>query len=406
MSTLKRSYTIKDVQLLRGSIREEYTLAMHMARRLRTLLEGDEYVHAMGALTGCQAVQMVRAGLKSIYCSGWQVAADANTSGEMYPDQSLYPVDSVPKMVKSINASLRRADQIDWHNTDMNPERDWFHPIVADAEAGFGGPLNVFELTKSLIKEGAAAVHLEDQLSSAKKCGHLGGKVLVPGSEFIRKLNAARLACDVMGVPTVIIARTDSMSARLLTSDIDEEDKQFINQDTPRTCEGFYHISGGIEMAIDRACRYAPYVDMLWCETSTPDLEVAKKFASAVHEKFPGKWLAYNCSPSFNWRKNLSDEQVLNFQKELSKLGYRYQFITLAGFHSLNHGMYTLSKDYEARDMSAYADLQDLEFQTEGYTAVRHQAEVGAGYFDAVANAISKNSTSALDGSTESEQFS
>ena len=403
-----RPYTSKDVENLRGSLAEEHTMAKRTSQTLRRLLEKNDYVHAMGAVTGNQAMQMVKAGSNAIYCSGWQVAADANDSHEMYPDQSLYAVHSVPMLVQKINNSLRRADQIEWNENDGKAIRDWFAPIIADAEAGFGGPLNAFELMKSMIRAGAAGVHFEDQLSSAKKCGHLGGKVLVPASEFIKKLIAARLAADVMGTETVIIARTDANSAKLLMSDIDELDQAFII-DSQRTDDGFYRITGGIYMAISRGLQYAPYADLLWCETSTPDLDEAQMFADAIHAKFPGKKLAYNCSPSFNWRKNLDDETIAKFQSELGKMGYKFQFITLAGFHNLNHNMFQLALDYNKRDMSAYADLQDAEFAAEksGYTAHRHQREVGTGYFDAVAQVISAGESSilALEESTESDQF-
>jgi len=403
-----RPYTLKDVKLLRGSLQEEHTLAKRTAKTLRRLMNETDYVHALGAVTGNQAMQMVKAGANAIYCSGWQVAADANDSHEMYPDQSLYAVHSVPMLVQKINNSLRRADQIEWNENEGKASRDWFIPIVADAEAGFGGPLNAFELMKSMIRAGVAGVHFEDQLSSAKKCGHLGGKVLVPASEFVKKLIAARLASDVMGTDTVIVARTDANSAKLLTSDIDDSDHEFIIGDE-RTSEGFHSITGGIDMAISRGLQYAPYSDLLWCETSKPDLEEAKKFADAIHEKFPGKLLAYNCSPSFNWRKNLDDKTIAKFQSELGKMGYKFQFITLAGFHNLNYNMFQLALDYNERDMSAYADLQDAEFESEtlGYTAHRHQREVGTGYFDAVAQVISsgESSTLALSESTETEQF-
>ena len=372
------------------------------------MLKEKDYVHAMGAVTGNQAMQMVRAGVPAIYCSGWQVAADANDSHEMYPDQSLYAVHSVPMLVQKINNTLRRSDQIEWAENDCKTTRDWFAPIIADAEAGFGGPLNVFELMKSMIRAGAAAVHFEDQLSSAKKCGHLGGKVLVPGSEFVRKLVAARLAADVMGTETVLIARTDANSARLLTTDIDPEDEKYIIS-KERTSEGFFRITGGLDLAISRGLRYAAYADLLWCETSTPDLDEARRFAEAIHDKYPNKLLAYNCSPSFNWKKNLDDDTIAKFQRELGAMGYKFQFITLAGFHNLNHGMFELSQDYQLRDMSAYADLQEREFASEskGYTATKHQREVGTGYFDLVAQAISDGdvSTLALKGSTEKEQF-
>ena len=400
-----RPYTPGDVERLRGSVRIEYTLADRGARRLWQQLQNDPYVAALGALTGNQAMQQVRAGLKAIYVSGWQVAADANLSGAMYPDQSLYPANSVPMVVKRINSALQRADQIE--SSEGKVSRDWFVPIMADAEAGFGGPLNAFELMKSMIEAGAAGVHFEDQLASEKKCGHLGGKVLVPTSQFVRTLNAARLAADVCGVPTVLVARTDAHSAALLTSDIDEEDHRFMTGE--RTPEGFYRIEAGLESAIARALAYAPYADMLWCETSTPDLGEAREFAEAVHEQFPGKLLAYNCSPSFNWRKNLDEKSIETFRDQLALMGYRFQFITLAGFHALNHSMYQLAKDYAARGMTAYADLQDLEFDTasSGYTAIRHQREVGTGYFDDVASVLSGGScsTTALDTSTESEQF-
>ncbi len=406
--TIDRPYSSRDVELLRGSLQEEHTLAKRTAKTLRRLMSETDYVHAMGAVTGNQAMQMVKAGANAIYCSGWQVAADANDSHEMYPDQSLYAVHSVPMLVQKINNSLRRADQIEWNEGDGKAIRDWFAPIVADAEAGFGGPLNAFELMKSMIRAGVAGVHFEDQLSSAKKCGHLGGKVLVPASEFVKKLVAARLAADVMGTETIIIARTDANSARLLTSDIDDIDHEFITSEE-RTSEGFHRITGGIDMAISRGLQYAPYSDMLWCETNKPDLQEAKQFADAIHEKFPGKLLAYNCSPSFNWRKNLDDATIAKFQSELGKMGYKFQFITLAGFHNLNHNMFQLALDYNERDMSAYADLQDSEFEAEeqGYTGHRHQREVGTGYFDAVSQVISsgESSTLALGESTETEQF-
>ena len=408
INTSKRPYSPEQVRLLQGSQPEQAPFAQLAALRLRKLLEEEDYTHAMGALTGNQAMQMVKAGVPAIYCSGWQVAADANDSHEMYPDQSLYAVHSVPMLIQKINNSLRRADQIEWVENGGTDTRDWFAPIVADAEAGFGGPLNAFELMKSMIRAGAAGVHFEDQLSSAKKCGHLGGKVLVPASEFIRKLVSARLAADVMVAPTVLIARTDANSARLLTTDVDERDLEFvISKD--RTPEGFFHITGGIDMAIDRGLQYAPYADLLWCETSTPDLDEARKFADAIHEKFPHQMLAYNCSPSFNWKKNLDDETIAKFQRELGAMGYKFQFITLAGFHNLNYHMFQLSRDYEARDMSAYADLQEREFWAEpdGYTATKHQREVGTGYFDQVAQTVSGGdvSTLALKESTETEQF-
>lgn len=406
---ITRPYTDEDVVRLQGSQPETAPFAQLAADRLWKLLTTRDYTHAMGAVTGNQAMQMVKAGVPSIYCSGWQVAADANDSHAMYPDQSLYAVHSVPMLVGKLNNALRRSDQIEWAEDPGNPKRDWFAPIVADAEAGFGGSLNAFELMKSMIRAGAAGVHFEDQLSSAKKCGHLGGKVLVPASEFIKKLVAARLATDVMGnTGTLIIARTDANSARLLTSDIDEADAQFITS-SERTPEGFHRITGGIDMAISRGLQYAPYADLLWCETSTPNLDEARDFAEAIHDQFPGKLLAYNCSPSFNWRKNLDDETIAKFQSELGAMGYKFQFITLAGFHNLNHNMFQLALDYEQRDMSAYADLQDAEFAAEdqGYTAHRHQREVGTGYFDAVAQTISSGETStlALEESTEAEQF-
>ena len=401
-----RPYSAAQVEKLRGSFNENYSFATHVATKLWEALCTEDYVHAMGAVTGNQAMQMVKAGTPAIYCSGWQVAADANDSHSMYPDQSLYAAHSVPMLVEKINNSLKRADQIEWIEND-SALRDWFAPIVADAEAGFGGNLNAFELMQSMIKAGAAGVHFEDQLSSAKKCGHLGGKVLVPTAEFVKKLIAARLAADVLDVPTILVARTDANSARLLTSDVDPVDREFITSEE-RTDEGFYHITGGIDMAISRGLAYAPYADLLWCETSTPDLDEAKKFADAIHEKFPGKMLAYNCSPSFNWRANLDDETIAKFQSELGNMGYKFQFITLAGFHVLNYSMFNLALDYNGRDMSAYAELQDAEFAAEsnGYTATKHQREVGTGYFDAVAQTISSNSsTLALEKSTEAEQF-
>jgi len=401
-----RPYSKADVERLRGSVVIGHTLAEMGATRLWALLESESYVPALGALTGNQAVQMVRAGLLAIYVSGWQVAADANSAGQMYPDQSLYPVDSVPKLVQRINAAFQRADQIDWAEGEKGTH--WFAPIVADAEAGFGGSLNAFELTKAMIEAGAAGVHFEDQLSSEKKCGHMGGKVLVPTSQFIRTLVAARLAADVAGVSTVLFARTDADSAKLLTSDVDEADREFIVPGE-RTDEGFYRIRGGLDCAIARGLSYAPYADVLWCETSTPDLAQAKRFADAIHERFPGKMLAYNCSPSFNWKKHLDDATIAHFQRELGAMGYRFQFVTLAGFHALNHGMFQLARSYRDRGMAAYADLQELEFasESEGYTATRHQREVGTGYFDTVAEIVSsgKASTTALGESTETQQF-
>ncbi len=402
---ITRPYGPDQVRRLRGSVRIEHTLAQQGARKLWRLVNGPGYVHSLGALSGGQAVQMAKAGLQAIYCSGWQVAADANLSGQTYPDQSLYPANSVPAMVKRLNAALLRADQID--SAEGAVTRDWLLPIVADAEAGFGGPLNAFELMKGMIEAGAAGVHFEDQLSSEKKCGHLGGKVLIPTGHFIRTLVAARLAADVLDVPTLVIARTDADSARLITSDIDERDRPFLTGE--RTPEGFHRITGGVQMAIARAKAYAPYADLIWCETSTPDLEEARVFAEGVHAEFPGKLLAYNCSPSFNWKKKLSDAEIAGFQKELAALGYKYQFVTLAGFHSLNHGMFELARAYRDEGMAAYSRLQEAEFASEaaGYTATKHQREVGTGYFDEVAQAVSGGlaSTLALVGSTEAQQF-
>ena len=402
---IQRPYDSAQVERLRGSVKIAYTLAQNGARKLWEQLKLEPYVPALGAMTGGQAVQMARAGLKAIYCSGWQVAADANLSGNTYPDQSLYPANSVPALVKRINGALQRADQIE--HAEGGANRDWMLPIVADAEAGFGGPLNAFELMKGMIEAGAAGVHFEDQLSSEKKCGHLGGKVLVPTGQFIRTLVAARLAADVLDVPTVLVARTDADSAMLLTTDIDARDHPFLTGE--RTPEGFFRINGGIKCAIARALAYAPYADVLWCETSRPDLAQAREFAHAVHAVHPGKVLAYNCSPSFNWRKNLSDAEIAAFQKELGQLGYRFQFITLAGFHALNHGMFELADAYRDEGMTAYARLQTAEFDSEarGYTATKHQREVGTGYFDAVAETLSGGlaSTLALTGSTEAHQF-
>ena len=403
---IKRPYTNADVARLRGTVKIEHTLARLGAERLWQLLQTEGHIHALGALTGNQAMQQVRAGLQAIYCSGWQVAADANDAGAMYPDQSLYPAHSVPMVVKRINNTLQRADQIE--HAEGKADRHWFAPIVADAEAGFGGPLNAFELMKGMIEAGASGVHFEDQLSSEKKCGHLGGKVLIPTGQFIRTLVAARLAADVSDVPTLIIARTDADSATLITSDSDPRDHPFIT-DAPRTPEGFFHIRNGVEMAIARACEYAPYADLLWCETSTPDLEEARQFAEGVHKKFPNKMLMYNCSPSFNWEKHLDKPTIAKFQDELGKMGYKFQFVTLAGFHSLNHSMFELARAYKDRGMSAYSELQQAEFADEvhGYTATKHQREVGTGYFDAVAQVISSghSSTLALEGSTEAAQF-
>jgi isocitrate lyase len=403
---VQRPYSTADVERLRGSVKVEHTLAKLGANRLWSLLNTEPYVHALGALTGNQAVQQVRAGLKAIYLSGWQVAADANSAGQMYPDQSLYPVNSVPAVVRKINAALQRADQIE--HAEGKSTTHWFAPILADAEAGFGGPLNAFELMKSMIEAGAAGVHFEDQLASEKKCGHMGGKVLIPSSHFVRTLVAARLASDVCGVPTVLVARTDADSAKLLTSDIDERDRPFI-QKGERTSEGFFRIKAGVETAIARGLAYAPFADMIWCETSTPDLAQAKKFAEGIHAKFPGKFLAYNCSPSFNWKKNLDDGAIAKFQRELGAMGYKFQFVTLAGFHALNFAMFELARKYKDRGMAAYSELQQAEFDAEshGYTATRHQREVGTGYFDQVAEVISggKASTLALEDSTEEHQF-
>tara|TARA_R100000808_G_C2154403_1_gene165353 strand:- start:4541 stop:5782 length:1242 start_codon:yes stop_codon:yes gene_type:complete len=403
---IKRDWTNQDVSRLRGSVYIYHSLAIQGANKLWDAIHEPDPVIALGALTGNQAVQQVKAGLKAIYLSGWQVAADANLSGHMYPDQSLYPANSVPHVVKRINQALHRADQID--SVEGNSSKDWMVPIVADAEAGFGGPLNAYELMRAMIEAGAAGVHFEDQLSSEKKCGHLGGKVLIPGSQFIRNLKAARLAADVMRVPTVLIARTDANSAKLLTTDIDEEDRKFITDDV-RTAEGFYKITGGIEMAINRGLQYAPYADLIWCETSKPNLDEARQFADAIHAKYPGKLLAYNCSPSFNWKKHLDDETIAIFQKELGKMGYKFQFVTLAGFHALNHSMFKLASGYRDEGMTAYVDLQQREFEAEslGYTATKHQREVGTGYFDAVKEVITggESSTLALTESTEAEQF-
>jgi isocitrate lyase len=402
-----RPYSAADVDRLRGTVKVEYTLARLGAERLWELLNTRAFVPALGALTGGQAVQMVRAGLEAIYISGWQVAADANDAGQMYPDQSLYPVDSVPNLVRKINAALRRADQID--HSEGKDERHWFAPMIADAEAGFGGPLNAFELMKAMIEAGAAGVHFEDQLASEKKCGHMGGKVLVPTSQFIRTLVAARLAADVLDVPTILVARTDAQSAKLLTTDVDERDLPFIAS-KERTPEGFFRLKGdGLSFAIGRAKAYAPYADLLWCETSTPDLAEARRFAEEVHQEFPGKMLAYNCSPSFNWRKKLDTATIEKFQRELGAMGYRFQFVTLAGFHALNHSMFELAQGYRESGMAAYSTLQQAELASEagGYTATRHQREVGTGYFDAVAEVISsgKASTKALEDSTEAHQF-
>ena len=400
-----RPYTQDDVERIRGRFRIEHTLARLGAERLWKLLHTQDYVAALGAMTGAQAVQMVKAGLEAIYVSGWQVAADANLSGHTYPDQSLYPANSAPALVKRINSALLRADQVD--SAEGKNGTYWLAPIVADAEAGFGGPLNAFELMKSFIEAGAAGVHFEDQLSSEKKCGHLGGKVLVPTSQFVRTLVSARLAADVLDVPTVVVARTDALSATLLTSDVDEHDREFITGE--RTAEGFFRITPGIEAPIARALAYAPYADLIWCETSTPDLDEAAQFAEAVHAQFPGKLLAYNCSPSFNWKKHLDDRTIASFQRELADMGYKFQFVTLAGFHAVCNSMFDLARGYAAEGMSAYVRLQQEEFANEehGYTATRHQREVGAGYFDAVLEAVTggESSTLALKGSTEEAQF-
>jgi isocitrate/methylisocitrate lyase len=402
---IRRDWTEKDVAQLRGSLPIEYSISRHGAERLWELLHTEDYLPTLGAITGAQAVQMVKAGAKGIYVSGWQVAGDNNLAGETYPDQSLYPANSVPAMVRRINKALQRADQIE--HQEGGATRNWFAPIVADAEAGFGGNLNSFELMKALIDAGAAGVHFEDQLASEKKCGHLGGKVLVPTSQFIGTLKAARLAADVMGVPTVLVSRTDADAATLLTSDIDPADEEFLTGE--RTPEGFFKVRAGLEPAIKRSLAYAPYADIVWFETSTPDMGEAREFAAAIHERFPGKLMAYNCSPSFNWRKHLDDEQIAGFQRELGELGYKFQFITLAGFHSLNAAMFELARGYVEEGMPAYVRVQEHEFDLEehGYTATRHQREVGAGYFDAVAQLISggRSSTLALEGSTEEAQF-
>lgn len=402
---IERPYSAEKVIGLRGSIDIEHTLARRGAEKFWNLLKTEPYVHALGALTGNQAVQQVKAGLKAIYLSGWQVAADANLSGNMYPDQSLYPANSVPHVVKRINQALQRADQI--QHLEGEGDIDYFAPIVADAEAGFGGQLNVFELMKGMIESGASAVHFEDQLSSEKKCGHLGGKVLLPTQTAVKNLIAARLAADVMGVPTLLIARTDADAADLITSDVDPVDRQFITGE--RTAEGFYRTRAGIDQAIARGLAYAPYADLVWCETSEPNLEQAQKFADAIHEKFPGKMLAYNCSPSFNWKKKLDKKTIEKFQREIAKMGYKFQFVTLAGFHALNHSMFELARGYKTRGMAAYSELQEREFASEinGYTATRHQREVGTGYFDEVAQVVSggTSSTTALKGSTEEDQI-
>jgi isocitrate lyase len=403
---IERPYTEEDVRQLRGSVHVEHSLARLGAERLWQLLHEEEYVAALGALTGGQAVQMVKAGLKAIYLSGWQVAADANLAGATYPDQSLYPANSAPALVRRLNNALLRADQIEWAEGNGDG-RYWLAPIVADAEAGFGGTLNSFELMKAMIEAGAAGVHFEDQLASEKKCGHLGGKVLVPTSQFVRTLAAARLAADVCDVSTLLVARTDALSANLLTSDADERDHAFLTGE--RTPEGYFRVEGGLGAAVARGLAYAPYADLIWCETSTPDLEEARDFADAIHEQFPGKLLAYNCSPSFNWRRHLDDDEIAGFQRELGAMGYKFQFITLAGFHALNEAMFELAGGYAEEGMTAYVRLQEREFALEelGYTATRHQREVGAGYFDLVAQAVStgESSTLALRGSTEEAQF-
>ncbi|MEU6724972.1 isocitrate lyase [Nonomuraea wenchangensis] len=401
---IERTYSAEDVIRLRGSVQEEHTLARLGAERLWQLLHTEDYVHALGALTGNQAVQQVKAGLKAIYLSGWQVAADANLGGQTYPDQSLYPANSVPAVVRRINNALLRADQITWSEGVEAPH--WLAPIVADAEAGFGGVLNAFELMKGMIAAGAAGVHWEDQLASEKKCGHLGGKVLIPTGQHIKTLNAARLAADVCGVPSLVIARTDAQAATLLTSDVDPRDQEFTTGE--RTAEGFYRVRNGIQACIARGLAYAPYSDLLWMETGTPDLDVAREFAEAIKAEYPDQMLAYNCSPSFNWKKHLDDSTIAKFQRELGHMGYKFQFITLAGFHSLNYSMFDLAQGYATDGMTAYVELQEREFAAErrGYTATRHQREVGTGYFDLVSTAVAPDSsTTALKGSTEEEQF-
>ncbi|MGI5157155.1 isocitrate lyase [Microbispora sp. CA-102843] len=404
-TNVERTYTAEDVIRLRGSVQEEHTLARLGAERLWGLLHHEDYVHALGALTGNQAVQQVKAGLKAIYLSGWQVAADANLSGHTYPDQSLYPANSVPAVVRRINNALLRADQISWAEGDEDAPH-WLAPIVADAEAGFGGVLNAFELMKAMIAAGAAGVHWEDQLASEKKCGHLGGKVLIPTGQHIKTLNAARLAADVAGVPSLVIARTDAQAATLLTSDVDPHDRPFCTGD--RTAEGFYRVRNGVDACVARGLAYAPYADLLWMETSTPDLDVAREFAEAIKREYPDQMLAYNCSPSFNWKKHLDDATIAKFQRELGHMGYKFQFITLAGFHSLNYSMFDLARGYAEEGMTAYVGLQEAEFAAEqrGYTATRHQREVGTGYFDLVSTAVAPDSsTTALKGSTEEAQF-
>ena len=405
---VSRDYTVEDVKKLRGSVQIRYTLAENGANRLWQLVHSEDFVNSLGAMTGNQAMQQVRAGLKAIYLSGWQVAADSNTASSMYPDQSLYPANAAPELCRRINRTLQRADQIE-HAEGVKSVETWFAPIVADAEAGFGGPLNSFEIMKAFIEAGAAGVHYEDQLASEKKCGHLGGKVLIPTQAHIRNLTAARLAADVMGVPSMVIARTDAEAAKLLTSDVDERDQEFVDYDAGRTAEGFYRVKNGLEPCISRAIAYAPYSDLIWCETSKPDLDQARRFAEAVKKEHPNQLLAYNCSPSFNWAKHLDDATIAKFQRELGAMGYKFQFITLAGFHQLNHGMFELARGYKDRQMSAYSELQQAEFASEadGYTATKHQREVGTGYFDAVSMAITggTSSTTAMGGSTEHDQF-
>ncbi len=402
---VQRGYKAADVEKLRGSVTIEHTLAKRGAEKLWQRIHNDDYVHALGAMTGNQAMQMAKAGLNAIYLSGWQVAADANSGFQMYPDQSLYPVDSVPTVVRKINNAFKRADEL--YHAEGNDDIDWFLPIVADAEAGFGGVLNAFELMKGMIEAGAAGVHFEDQLASAKKCGHMGGKVLVPTQEAILKLVAARLAADTMGVPTLLLARTDAEAANLITSDADENDKPFLTGE--RTFEGFFRVKNGLQQAISRGLAYAPFADLVWCETGKPDLEFAKSFAEAIRKEFPDQLLAYNCSPSFNWRKNLDDSQIASFQRELGAMGYKFQFITLAGFHALNYSMFDLADKYRDEGMTAYVELQQKEFGSEsrGYTATKHQREVGAGYFDAVASTVTGGASNlgALSGSTEEDQF-
>lgn len=406
---IERPYSAEDVKRLRGSVTIRHSLAEAGANRLWSLLHSEDYVNSLGAMTGNQAMQQVRAGLKAIYLSGWQVAADSNTASSMYPDQSLYPANAAPELARRINRTLQRADQIETAEGNGLSVETWFAPIVADAEAGFGGSLNAFEIMKAFIEAGVAGVHYEDQLASEKKCGHLGGKVLIPTAAHIRNLTAARLAADVMGTPTLVIARTDAEAAKLLTSDIDERDQPFVDYDAGRTVEGFYRVRNGLDPCIARAVAYAPHCDLIWCETSKPDLEQARRFAEGVHRVHPGKMLAYNCSPSFNWKKNLDDATIAKFQRELGAMGYKFQFITLAGFHQLNFGMFELARGYRDRQMAAYSDLQEAEFAAEihGYTATKHQREVGTGYFDAVSVAISggQSSTTAMGGSTEHAQF-